>query len=303
MLWNATLKRTEQVPCGKCMPCRINKTQEWLIRLEYERMEHRDNTFLTLTYDDEHIPKDKSLDQKAMSLFMKRLRRHIDYPVKYYGVGEYGETEKKYWNADPKFVHGRPHYHVLLFGFDGDKNRDLLADMWPFCDRDLFLNPYFKAVGEVNGDSIRYVCDYLQKKQYGEKSVEEYGDADPPFSRSSQNLGLSAFLREDIASIKKNGYILYNGRKVPIPRYFREKIEFQYPSFVREDDIYRQYCLKHHLLTEDEVIRFDNFSRRKKYNPFYEFVRDCCPEHLEEIEKNLKIKNNLYRGKPTYENL
>ena len=82
---------------------------------------HEDNEFLTLTYNPESLPTDESISVRTFQLFMKRLRKklqitvlnlytgrnnqHTITPIRSYQCGEYGEDL------------GRPHYHVILFGY------------------------------------------------------------------------------------------------------------------------------------------------------------------------------------------
>ena len=96
------------VPCGQCIACRINHAKEWATRIYGESRMHDENIFLTLTYDDEHLPKDNSVHKDEVQRFMKRLRKAV-YPdkVRYFLCGEYGGQ------------FGRPHYHVILFGLSG----------------------------------------------------------------------------------------------------------------------------------------------------------------------------------------
>ena len=44
------------LPCGKCEYCRKQIADQWATRIELEAKEWDDVIFLTLTYDDEHIP-------------------------------------------------------------------------------------------------------------------------------------------------------------------------------------------------------------------------------------------------------
>ena len=44
------------LPCGKCEYCRKQMAEQWATRIELEAKEWDDVIFLTLTYDDEHIP-------------------------------------------------------------------------------------------------------------------------------------------------------------------------------------------------------------------------------------------------------
>ena len=76
-----------------------------------ESQVHADNCFVTLTYDDEHLPRPHrpghwmpSLSPYHVTNFIKRLRRHYEIPIRYFLAGEYGNDSQ------------RPHYHLALFG-------------------------------------------------------------------------------------------------------------------------------------------------------------------------------------------
>lgn len=84
--------------CGHCVACKMQRSREWSFRLNCEAYYWKDACFLTLTYDNEHLPSDNSLHKEDLQKFFKRLRKDIDYPIKYYACGEYGDRFK------------RPHY-------------------------------------------------------------------------------------------------------------------------------------------------------------------------------------------------
>ena len=46
------------IPCGKCYACECSSRAEWALRMKYEFRDKRNTSayFLTLTYDDEHLP-------------------------------------------------------------------------------------------------------------------------------------------------------------------------------------------------------------------------------------------------------
>lgn len=98
----------QELPCRKCLECRMQSARQWTARCMLEARHHESNYFITFTYDDEHVPKTPdgllTLCYRDFQLFMKRLRKVIDYPVRYRVCSEYGDTTR------------RPHYHALLFG-------------------------------------------------------------------------------------------------------------------------------------------------------------------------------------------
>ena len=92
------------LPCGHCRACRIARSREWYVRLYHELLYHEDAVFVTLTYDEEHLPNNQSINKNAIQLWMKRLRKEIaPRRIKYYAIGEYGEQTK------------RPHYHAIIY--------------------------------------------------------------------------------------------------------------------------------------------------------------------------------------------
>lgn len=118
-----TRKGYVEVPCGNCILCRIARTREWSTRLQMENSCWNESVFLTLTYDDDHVPYTNcghlTLRKKDLQLFFKRLRESLyrdlvasnpslpssvlrsRVKLKYFACGEYG---------DHTF---RPHYHAI----------------------------------------------------------------------------------------------------------------------------------------------------------------------------------------------
>lgn len=54
-----------------------------------EQDRHVCTSFVTLTYDEEHLPPDGSLRKRDLQLYLKRLRRRL--PFRFFAAGEYGE--------------------------------------------------------------------------------------------------------------------------------------------------------------------------------------------------------------------
>ena len=102
----ALIREKLEVPCGQCIGCRLERSRQWAVRCIHEAQLHKDNCFITLTYNDEHLPSPPSLSVRDFQLFMKRLRKRFGKGIRFFHCGEYGEK------------YGRPHYHACLFGFD-----------------------------------------------------------------------------------------------------------------------------------------------------------------------------------------
>jgi hypothetical protein len=177
-----------EVSCGGCIGCRLDRSRMWAMRCVHEASLHefdQGNSFITLTYDDDHIPSDWSLNHDHWKLFMKRLRKHFPQKIKFYMCGEYGNkcqhipsySQLTVKHCDQCNV-GRPHYHAILFNCSFD---DLLATgqdkgvtyyTSPLLEKLWSLG--FVQVGEVNFQSCAYVARYVTKKVTGNLAADWY---------------------------------------------------------------------------------------------------------------------------------
>lgn len=204
------------VPCGKCITCRIAKRREWSIRMFHELHYHEDSVFITLTYDDEHLPPNGSLVKKDLQKFFKRLRRDLDdskIKIKYFACGEYGEKTK------------RPHYHAIIFGLGLNENdRNLIMDNWPFCD---WSNQSIRknSFGLVETYSIQYVAGYIHSKLNGDEAEREYKETgrEPVFRLLSLGLG-AQFVDEFKDELTRNQCFKYRGKEMSLPRYYVNRL-------------------------------------------------------------------------------
>lgn len=174
------------VPCGKCIECRLDYSRSWAFRMVCELQYHNKASFLTLTYDDEHVPLTDdfhmSLRKDDLQKFIKRLRKRLpDTHLMYYAAGEYGGQTL------------RPHYHMILFGFYPDDavfyKINKFGDVMVTSE---FLNSVwgngFVVVGEVNKKTCGYVSRYCTKKQVGINAISTYDvfGLERPFCLSSK---------------------------------------------------------------------------------------------------------------------
>lgn len=127
---------------------------------------HERSAFLTLTYDDDNVPADWSLDVRHWQLFMKRLRHHSDSPIKFYHCGEYGDQTS------------RPHYHACIFGMDFDDKEHWRTQNGVRSYRsELLERTWGKGhceCGDVTFESAAYVARYIMKKVTGDEAEKHY---------------------------------------------------------------------------------------------------------------------------------
>lgn len=201
-------KGAEYFPCGQCVPCRINRSRVWVLRLLLELELHSDACFLTLTYNEEHYPAGGNLVPRDLQLFLKRLRYNLPgRDIRYFAVGEYGEAR------------GRPHYHLILFGV-GKQHLEAIEKSW---------NLGFSYVGDVTVESARYVAGYVIKG-WTKDRVELEG-RHPEFARMSRRPALGFRQGAAVADALRNhklevvpAVVKVGRQSFPLGRTMRNKV-------------------------------------------------------------------------------
>lgn len=215
------------LPCGQCSGCRSGRALEWSIRIGHEAKLHDESCFVTLTYDNQHVPKDYSVKLLDYQNFMKRLRSRCGAKVRFAGCGEYGETTF------------RPHYHLGLLGLDfADKRRvgkrgehfvytsEALRELWPFGDHE---------IGSLTPESGGYIARYIFKKMTGEKADSYYRrvspvdgetyQVSPEFFTMSRRPGLGqAWFDRFATDAFPSDFLVVNGRKMRPPQFYLGKL-------------------------------------------------------------------------------
>lgn len=237
-----------QVPCGKCLGCRNDYARRWSVRCYHEGFMHdhfKNCAFLTLTFNNNMLYKRKnpwSVDKQQFSSWIKRFREQIrskyaeltDTKIRFFACGEYGSK-------------GRPHYHMLLYGFNfPDKyviqgpgypkklqpkvvngrivktyRSPFLEECWsPAGSSDSFG---FSTISDVNQFTCNYVARYVMKKS----GLDEFPNREPVFTNTSRMPGLgSSYFDLYYKNIMSLGYIhLPNGAKSDIPRYYIDRLK------------------------------------------------------------------------------
>lgn len=195
------------LPCGQCFSCRENYRKMWAHRCVCESKKYLSSSFLTLTYDDSHVP--SHLEKKHFQKFIKQLRND-GLKIRYFGCGEYGSQ------------HFRPHGHIVLFGYFPD-------DAVPYAKTDagiqLYTSKYLTKVWskglviveEFHPNNAAYVAGYVGKKLTKDTPFEDY----PEFIFMSRRPGIgSEYIKDHADEFKNYGFLLGdNGLKLNVRRY------------------------------------------------------------------------------------
>lgn len=274
-----------RVPCGQCTACRLNRSREWSVRVCREAELYDDVCFLTLTYDDEHLPDYKTLVREHPQKFMKRLRRSLGKPVRFFGCGEYGgQTE-------------RPHYHIILFGvsvdddvfiYDGADGHGFYGHMNEWMFGNIHNKPFDPALAD-------YTAQYTLKKVIGKDAAAVYFETGriPPFLMFSNRPGIGAFVLDDPSAVNlmgANGFVWHRGKKVPIPRYYRLRGVGKSAFETLADEVKTQ---------QDNLKKFKKARERMSVDDAYKRVygRNLRKEEAEAVQANENRKFEKRRNK------
>lgn len=227
-----------QLPCYKCVGCVLERSRQWAMRCMDEASLYRDNCFITLTFNDKHLPLNRGLDKSHFQNFMKRLRKFVgeSQMIRYFHCGEYGP------------LNGRPHYHALLFN-------------WAFPDRvylkttdageKIYTSPTLSAVWSLNGESLgfasvgdltfksaAYVARYSLKKAGSLVESQQYvnretGEVLAPeyvtMSRGSSSRGTGgigrAWIEKYMSDVYPRGVRVIKGIDTPSSRFYDTQYE------------------------------------------------------------------------------
>ena len=246
---------TFQLPCGKCIACRLTYAQEVSIRCVHESQMYQNNSFVTLTYSEENLSSEK-LVYKDFQDFSKRLRSKVlsEYLDTIY-PGEKEKTQKNLWAQLPKeernkhnelikipiLVTGeygdigkRPHFHALLFNwrpndlvhkycnFRGDKvsSSKILDDLW---------GKGITELGDVTLQSANYCARYaLKKLMHGPDGSHNY---QPISKRSSRHAIGASWIKKYYPDVFNHGHVvLPDGKTAGIPRFYQLWFKKNHPE-------------------------------------------------------------------------
>lgn len=273
-----------KIACRKCIGCRLAYSRAWAVRCVHEASLYEHNSFITLTFSDEYLPRDGSIHPRDFQLFMKRLRKHFEpRKIRYFHCGEYGE----------KF--SRPHYHACLFNLDFDDKY-----YWKTVNGcKYFVSPTLNRIwgagycilGNVTFDSAAYVARYITKKMTGEKYKDHYVeickdtgliyDKHPEYTTMSRRPGIAkewfeiykndVFPHDEVVVYKGNGE---SPIIIPPPKFYDNQYELLYPEefkILKEKRLAKALALEVELTKDLVTQKFKDKFLRDRLN-----VRHKC---------------------------
>lgn len=248
----------KEIPCGNCIGCRLDYSRQWADRCLLEMKNHESSYFVTLTYDDEHLPINHYVDhdtgvcgsvstliKRDFQLFMKRLRKNYKYDnkLRFFACGEYGDTTF------------RPHYHAIIFGLKLDdlvfyKNSNgFVYYNSPFLDN-CWHHKGFVVVAKACWETCAYTARYIMKKQKGDTSfIYDNYNFESPFVLMSRKPGIGRdYFDQNVDKLFETDCIFVStpdgSKSIYPPRYYKRLIKDLDPDkFIKYNEL-KELCME-----------------------------------------------------------
>ena len=249
----------------------------------HERQMHKPELchFITLTYDDEHLPKLGTLVLEHWQKFARRVRKKKG-PFRFYHCGEYGEETR------------RPHYHACVFGLElkdlehvGKTNSGEKA--YRSRELDELWGKGFTQVGSLTFESAAYVARYIMKKVDGDKKKEGHyevvdkktgqykGELKPEYTTMSRNKGIGKkWIEKYKTDVYPRDLIVIKNKKMRPPRFYDSHYEITDPQ-------------------QHKQMKYDRAKKAKRR------AADNTPDRLKTKEDILRRKEERYKREPKWD--
>lgn len=311
-------------PCKSCINCKLSDSQSLAIRMMHESKFHTQNSFLTLTYNSENLPQNNSLLYADVTKFIKKIRKSLQktkyadwYYASYTTLKRRKLSRKLYSKSKLKFFlvgeYGsdlsRPHYHIILFGFDfsdphpykGVVNTRTLSSKtdervyYKSSFANLLWDKGFIDIGNVDTATCLYAAKYITKKL----KTHEYSSLQlPEKSSMSKKIPLGIpWLEKYYSDVYPHSFVVFDGKKFPPPRSYDDWIKKHKPDLWLKTIESRESSQK-----DSYPDYYDLYSAHQiRLQQQAKFTRDgCAPNlttdkyqlerqrsHLEELRKGL----------------
>lgn len=232
------------LPCYKCIGCTEERARQWGVRCMHEVSLHKDNCFITLTYDDNNLPSMGEVQLSHFQEFMKRLRKknvpknpmekktpewakwQQEHGIRFYHSAEYGEEKL------------RPHYHALLFNHDfSDKvylreekgnnyyTSQQLSELWPYGHH---------VIGAATFGSANYIARYVNKKVGKSTDKVRESGLKPEYSTMSRRPGIGkGWYDKYKTDVYPSDEVISGGQSSKPPRFYDNQLDKDNPELLK----------------------------------------------------------------------
>ena len=252
----------------------------------HEAKMYKECVFITLTYDEDHLPAGRvsrpTLVKEDLQNFMKRLRYFIEPDkVRFFGCGEYGTLNK------------RPHYHLIIFGLSLHDKRVFTNAIYDHKSKGYYClcKAWDKGLvhcGFVSVGSANYVAQYQLKKIKGKGAQDKYKSLGivPEFALMSTKPGIGLkFMELHGDEFIRDGYIIQQGKKVGIPRYYKDKLD------IKNSDTYKKRLEENTVARLEDAVALDTIEKLQQSVQHHLDLVEELAYHYEYLN-NLKGKND-----------
>lgn len=203
-----------RVPCGHCIECLQRQQNDWMQRIVSQARSSGSMCFMTLTYDEAHVPIRYSHSGSG-EIFMTVSKRDVQNWIKAYRM----RLERRGCNTKFKFfiaseygpLHLRPHYHCLFFGITDDMAQEM-ATSWKYGFVDVrHVKPL--KFGDSLEDSFAKVASYVAKyccKGMFENPLIKDKKVEKVFRLVSKHFGEDYIIQNIFFYVPKSSSLNYN---------------------------------------------------------------------------------------------
>lgn len=277
-----------KIPCGKCIGCRLERSRQWAMRCVDEAKLWPHNCFITLTYDNDHLPVNGSLNKRDFVLFIKRLRKKYGSGIRFFQCGEYGERGD------------RPHHHACIFNHDFTDKRLHTVRNGIFLYRSESLEKLWSddkgqkigycTIGEVNFESAAYVARYCVKKINGAKADDHYKGRLPEYCTMSRMPGLGKLYYEKYKRDYYNQDInVIRGDIICKPARYYDKL------YDKDSGPLHNKKLQDLQKGEHQILNLNSFDLIKHRRKTDGLINSKSQDELDRLEECKTIKSKLLK--------
>lgn len=211
------------MPCNDCYYCKMRKKYEWTCRVIMERLFYKFGYFITLTYDNVHLPADNGVSYNDADYFLDRLRdyfKKVSCGFSYYLMSEYGGRTQ------------RPHYHMhLLTDMPLKEVSVIVSHLW---------QKGFIKIGRSSLKSILYTSAY-------HLLPKEHRNAYPRsnFHIFTRGLGKNYADENALFNLSRNRKVFeFGGFRFNLPPYIAKRMGFTSVKTLQDldlNEVYREF--------------------------------------------------------------